>query len=280
MFLTACASLLLLALPGGAAADTHRRATAALKAKNHKLRIELRKARREATTLRAQVGDLTASLTTRTAERDQANTQLTALRRQIASQPSALTQAIEHVRREVVYSELTLQRAGQSYSHGAIVAHAAMSYVVGHVSAPAYGYMNGLLGTRPKATANDVLDKGAGICGHAALTYAAIVKAFGLKVRSVQFYYADGVNNHITDEVHYDGAWHYYDPTWGAFYEDESGHVLSITEARGHPDPQSLLRKDETLLWGWVWDRAGGHPLGLETDPATRVELDRQPFSG
>src|SRR5919198_546420 len=138
----------------------------------------------------------------------------------------------EQVRREVVHSEYVLTEAGVPYQHEAIVAQAALSYVVGHVSAPAYGYMNKTLGIRPQPTAEGVLTVGAGICGHAALTFAAIVKRFKIPVRSVQFYYADGVNNHIADEVFYAGAWHYFDPTWGAVYEDAGGHVLSIDEAR------------------------------------------------
>ena len=70
-------------------------------------------------------------------------------------------------------------RAGVAGSREALIAHAAMSYVVGHVSAPAYGYMNGIQGVRPTPTGDGVLRAGAGICGHAALTFAAIVKRFG-----------------------------------------------------------------------------------------------------
>ena len=69
----------------------------------------------------------------------------------------------------------------------------------------------------PLPTAESALATGSGICGNAALTFAAIVKRFNVLVGSVQFYYADGINNHIADEAYYGGAWHYYDPTWGAF---------------------------------------------------------------
>jgi hypothetical protein len=155
-----------------------------------------------------------------------------------------------------------------------------MGYVVGHVSAPVYGYMNEIMGVRPISTARGVLDAEAGICGHAALTFASIVKRFGLKVRSVQFYYGD--NNHIANEVFYDGEWHYYDPTFGAYYQDGT-RVLSIEEARSHPNPSSLLRYNTTLFWYSVASMADLTSLtdfGMETDPATRVEVDQQLFVG
>ena len=182
---------------------------------------------------------------------------------------------------EVVYTRRILINAGVSYPREALIAHAAMSYVVGHVSAPAYGYMNLIQGIRPVPTPDGVLHAGAGICGHAALTFAAIVKRFGLPVRSVQFYYGAG-DNHIAAEVFYDGAWHYYDPTFGAYYRD-GDRVLSIGEARAHPDPESLLDFNRTLLWYTVASMAGATNLtdfSVETDPETRVEIDRQPFVG
>jgi hypothetical protein len=242
----------------------------------HKVRVQ----RRALADASDQIAALRAALDVRTAERDRALARAAALQGKLAAKRYALELATEQVRREVAHSEYVLREAGVGYEHEAIVALAAMTYVVGHVSAPGYGYMNTSLGVRPEPTAESVLTAGSGICGHAALTFAAIIKRFKLPVRSVQFYYADGVNNHIAAEVYYGGAWHYYDPTWGAFYADATGRVLSIDDARTHPDPESLLQQDGTLLWRSILSMAGVPPLGAETSPDTRVEIDKQPFSG
>ena len=125
--------------------------------------------------------------------------------------PSAFERAVEQVRREVAYSRLVLRWIEAAPSREALIAHATMSYVVGHVSAPDYGYMNVLVGTQPTPTPNGVLEAGSGICGHAALTFAAIVKRFGLPVRRVLLWYENGAG-HTAAEVFYDGAWHYSIP--------------------------------------------------------------------
>ena len=123
----------------------------------------------------------------------------------------------------------------------------------------------------------------AGICGDAALTFAAIGMRFGLDVRSVQFYYGpDGSWNHIADEISYDGGWHYFDPTFGVYYES-AGNVLAIADARAAADPGSLLQQDGTLFWSTVVDQAGDTELSdltFATDPATDVEIGQQPFLG
>jgi transglutaminase-like putative cysteine protease len=276
-------SLILLALvigawttPPAASAASHRADHERVRA----LKSEVRRLTRRVDAQQRALNAAASSVTTRTVERDRALARATTTQAELDSRPSALTAAVEHVRREVVHSEYVLAEASVPYQHEAIVARAAMTYVVGHVSAPAYGYMNKTLGTRPLPTAESVLGAGSGICGHAALTFAAIIKRFKIPVRSVQFYYADGVNNHIAAEVFYDGVWHYYDPTWGALYADARGRVLSIDEARAHPEPDSLLQQDGTLLWRWILSLAGVAPLGGETDPSTRVEIDKQPFSG
>jgi hypothetical protein len=256
-----------------------------LRAQLRKERARSRAARRLHRAADRRAKALSRLLATRTAERDALAVQARDVgierdqaRSQIAALPTAFARAVEQVRREVEYSALILG-PGSPMTREALVAHAAMSYVVGHVSAPGYGYMNFLLNQALSPTAEAALAAGSGICGNAALTFAAIVKHFGLEVRSVQFYYADGVNNHISAEVRYQGEWHYYDPTWGAYYE-QAGRVLSIEEARQHADPRSVLRQNSTLFWRSIQNAAGVAPLGAETDPETRVDIDKQPFPG
>ena len=269
----ALAALVALAVASTPAA-AKRSPVAKLRAQVATLKHKLSHERRHDALLTLHVSGLKQQLAERTAERDRALRQAAGLQAQLISAPSPLAQAVEQVRREVAYGERTLAVAGAPAQRDALVAHAAMTYVVGHVSAPAYGYMNELLGARPVPTADGALGAGAGICGHAALTFAAIVKRLGLPVRSIQFYY--GTNNHIAAEVFYDGGWHYFDPTYGAYYGTPDG-VLSVDEARS--DPGAPLHQNTTLLW-WTVGMMAGYTGLLEfaVDPATRVEIDKQAF--
>jgi hypothetical protein len=261
-----------------AAAKTPQAKVRALKTKVRALRGDLRAQRADLATAAGQNAALAKTLGTLTIERDRARTDAAALRRQIASTPTQLQRAVRLVSNDVEYSEYVLRNAGVTYSRGALIAHAAMEYVDGHVSATAFGYLNELKGTRPEATAEATLASGAGICGYASLTLAAILKRFNLPTRSVQFYYEDG-RNHIAVEVFYDGDWHYYDAYYGTFYEND-GEVLSISEARAHPSPG--LRHQSNQFWFTVALRANLKvaDLSYELSPATRVEIDKQPFSG
>lgn len=266
-------TLALLVMVAPAQAAPSRRTVASLHTRIAQLRAEQQ-------ALRAQVAASQATITVLVRQRDQARAQIATLQAQIAAVPAPLDQAVEQIRREVTYSERFLAAHGVTVPHGQLVSEAAMTYVVGHVTAPAYGYMNEILNVRPAPTANGALSTGAGICGHAALTFAAIIKRLGVPVRSVQFYYGQA-DTHIADETFYDGDWHYYDPTYGAIYVD-GGKVLSITDARGRPDGLSLLEHDRTLLWFQVVSLAGMRSLsdlGFQTAPGTRVELGRQPFA-
>jgi transglutaminase superfamily protein len=187
---------------------------------------------------------------------------------------------VDQVRREVAWG-LT----NSSYSIGALTALSAMNYTVGHVSVGAYGYllMMGLPlpGPAGNPTPNSILGLQAGICGHAALTFAAIVKHFGYPVRSVQFWYTypDGVtpDSHIAAEVFYDGAWHFFDPTFGVFWTDIGGNVESIDDVRTNggtrvADTASFTNLIEDPAWG-------GDASAFVTDPLTRVVIDGQPFN-
>jgi hypothetical protein len=224
------------------------------------------------------------ALATRTVERDTLSQQVAtttserdAAQNQLAAIPTAFERAVSQIRGEVEYADLVIRnQGGTSVPRGQLIAHAAMQYVVGHVSAPAYGYRNVFGGELPQFTAASVLETQAGICGHAALTFAAIVKRFRLPVRSVQFWYPNG-DGHIAAEVYYEGGWHYFDPTFGAYYRD-GNEILSIEAARTRPDGRSLLEYDTTQFWYRTASIAGVEYLSAETEPSTRVEIDKQPF--
>jgi Transglutaminase-like superfamily len=260
---------------------------------NRELRMHLRNmtvarnnAKAELATANGQIGSLQsqnaalqASLRQRTSERDAALAQVASLKAQIAAVPTPLSVAVAQVQREVGYAEW--YPVGAPYSHGRLVAQAAMDYVVGHVSLTAYGYLAVFGGALPGQTPDSVLGKQAGICGHAALAFAAIVKRLGLAARSVQFYFQDPTNNapnsHIAAEVFYDGGWHYFDPTYGLFWTDANGSVLPIADVRGGSGTE---QKDTLAMTNLVQDTHYGDATAFVTDPATVVAIDKQPFTG
>jgi hypothetical protein len=244
-------------------------------------RTRLASSQQQVQSLTAQATQLQATLSQTQAALAASQAQAASLQAKLDAISTPLVVAEEQVRREVAYSEGVLASAGVPYSPGQLVSQAAMDYVVGHVNAPAYGYLTTIAGVGVPALPDPILSAQAGICGHAALTYAAIVRHFGYAVRSVQFYYGPGgAWNHIADEVSYDGAWHYFDPTFGIYYQD-AGEVLSITDARAATEPASLLVQDDSLFWTAVVRQAHNTELSdvsFATDPATTVVIDGQPF--
>ncbi len=182
--------------------------------------------------------------------------------------------ATEQVNQAVIYQEYVLRGRGVGLPHGYLVAMTAMNYVNGHVVAPVYGYHNEL-GTLDVAHArpNDILKYGAGICGSAAWTFAKIVQRFGYQVRSVQFY--NGPDNHIANEVFYDGAWHYFDPTWNEVFAPE-GVPLSMDEARANGGEGAMF--NQTLVWRMTADYVNILPMNFVLDTTTQVVYGAQPF--
>jgi hypothetical protein len=183
--------------------------------------------------------------------------------------PSPLAVAVEQVRREVAYVQGGVPR----YSHGQLIAEAAMDYVAGHVSDTAYGYIAAFGGTVPRPTANISLSAQAGICTGAAVTFAEIVHHFGFAIRSVNFYYDDPPPNNVPDghvavEVAYDGGWHFFDPTFGLFWTDTNGKVLSTSDVRAG---RGSRQKNAAAFTNVFEDAVFGDDSWFITDPATRL---------
>jgi hypothetical protein len=147
-----------------------------------------------------------------------------------------------------------------------------MSYVVGHVSAPQYGYLRDIAHQPLPRTAAEALEMQAGICGNAATTMLAILGRFHIQARRVNIYYSTpdaATNGHTTVEVRYGGLWHWFDPTWGTLYVPPNGpqwHVLSLLQVLGlSPRAQRAARVgDDTLLWSRAV-AAAGHSFGIDT---------------
>lgn len=217
---------------------------------------------------------LQATLQQRTSERDAAlaqvsslQAQASSLQAQLAAIPKPTAVAFQQVQREVGWAMNADPR-----SQGELTALSAMDYVVGHVSAGAYGYLELNDLPLPNSEPDVILGTQAGICGHAAIAFADIMDHFGYSVRSVQFYWtlSDGTaDSHIGVEVQYDGGWHYFDPTFGLYWTDPSGNVLSITDERASA---GVEHKDDVAFTNLIEDPwFGGDDTAFETDPTTTV---------
>jgi transglutaminase superfamily protein len=191
--------------------------------------------------------------------------------RRAQSVPSlAVKSAVEHVRREVEYCDRVLVRAGVDRPRGELIALAALSYTVGHVSAPAYGYLHLIERSQSlPADAETSLRAGAGICGNAVNVFGSIVEALGLEVRRIGIYFCTPLapgNGHSTAEVSYGEGWHWFDPTWGLFFREPGGRVLSLVEALELPAESRAGSRVgfDSLLWHQVV-AAAGPDLAAET---------------
>lgn len=195
-----------------------------------------------------------------------ASARLAAAQARLAAEPSPLAAAVAQVRREVAYVQ-----GGVPYSRGQLVSEAALDYVTGHVSDTAYGYLQMVGGVLPPVRANPALAAQAGICGQAAVAFAAIVSRLGFAARSVQFFYDDPAPDaHVADEVLYDGAWHFFDPTFGLFWTDAGAGILSTADVRAG---LGTLQKNAASLTNVFEDAVYGNDAWFETDPATKVVI-------
>ena len=282
------AGALLLAVASGASGATHRRGS----------RTEVVRLRRQVAKLKERLHAVTttrdrwkaadaaeaASLRSSQEQLGAAQQQIASLQSQVSGlqgqvadlqsrlngAPTQLASAIEQVRREVFWAD-----GGAVSPPGQFVAQAAMDYTVGHVSTAAYGYLE-LVGAPLPPYAEDVnaiLAGEAGICGHAARVYAAIVASFGFPVRSVDFSYVDPdgqLDGHVAVEVSYSGGWHFFDPTFGQFWADSNGDVLSIADVRAG---LGTKQKDAASMTNIVEDAWLGDDTWFETDSSTSVEV-------
>jgi hypothetical protein len=220
--------------------------------------------------LRLELRTLETRLHRVTVERNKARASLARAR----TRP--LEQAIADVRREAEWA----QGGATSHLSGEYVAEAAMDYVIGHVRTGKYGYLEDIGAPLPRylEPVNEILATQTGLCGQAERTFAAIVGALGFRVHAIGFQYFDpngAPDSHAAAEVYYDGAWHFFDPTFGQLWTDAAGNVLSIADIRaGH----GTRLKDNAAFVNLIEDASwGGDYTWFETDPSTVVITRRQP---
>lgn len=181
---------------------------------------------------------------------------------------SPLAVADAQVSHEVAYA-----RGGLPYSRGQLISEAALDYVAGHVSDTAYGYLEVSHAKLPRPTAGRSLGAQAGICTGAAVSFATIVHQFGFAVRSVNFYYDDPPpsstpDGHVAVEVEYGGGWHFFDPTFGQFWTDANGRVLSFADVRAGKGSE---QKNVAAFTNVFEDAVFGDDAWFITDPSTRI---------
>ena len=243
--------------------------------------------------LRVEVTRLQARLRVVTAERDEARSvvlrlehQVTSLLRRVDAVRSPLAIAEEQVGKEVGWSAEALRlgpnATGPAYAPAELTALATMNYVATHVSSTTYAFsippglpLPASLKTLV-ARANAVLAAQAGPCNYHMYAFIAIMLHFGFQVRDVGFAYRDSwtgePGSHVGAEVYYDGAWHFFDPTYDVYWTGPaSGDVLSIDQARSGG---GTLHKNDGLFLNLFEDPLyGGNDTEFETDRATRVSF-------
>lgn len=226
----------------------------------------------EVAELRGQIASLQTDLAHRTNELDVAQKQATALQGKLDAIPTSLLAAEQYLDRVVWAAEAT----DPNRPKGEIVSLEAMNYVAdNHVNLFMRAYLLNHGGLPSLATANDILTAQAGLCGNAEIAFEALVRHFGFDVRRVNFYYDDPASvpdGHTAAEVYYDGAWHFFDPTFSIYWRGAGGGVLDINTVRASGGTE---HKNNDLLFNVIENERD--PLGdgddswFETAPGTLV---------
>ena len=81
-------------------------------------------------------------------------------------------------------------------------------------------------------TEEELIKKGERYCERVARLMCGLCDIAGLPARVI-FHLSGG---HLTNEVWYDGGWHYVDPRFGLFYIDSEGELMSVRDIIRDPD--------------------------------------------
>ncbi len=86
-------------------------------------------------------------------------------------------------------------------------------------------------------SARQIIERGAPHCSNLAFAMAIVCAAGGYPSRTIHT--TDDIqysNTHVAIEIYYGESWHLYDPTYGVFFPNEKGIVMSYKELRLNPD--------------------------------------------
>lgn len=90
----------------------------------------------------------------------------------------------------------------------------------------------------PPNTYLKILEQRRGQCGSSSFVFQGLVKRLGLKTRSVGLFCIPRQNGHVGAEVWYEGAWHFFDPSFGVFFSSNAkvdGPVASYADIEAFP---------------------------------------------
>ena len=110
-------------------------------------------------------------------------------------------------------------------------------------------------------SATKILREGYAICGGMSHVFRVLCRRLGLPARYIgAFYLRPLMGSHAISEVHYDGAWHLFDPTFGLLYYsgeqyDGKGKVASFHEMVLEPERWTPLKVVERP-WTGTYDDA------------------------
>jgi hypothetical protein len=119
-------------------------------------------------------------------------------------------------------------------------------------------------------TGSDVLKENRGICGGMAAAFVALCRRTGLPARKASMYNLSAMGGHAVALVHYDGGWHFFDPTFGTFFYSAdqypaAGQIASLEQLLVDPEPWKMFR-----VTAHPW--SGKYGTAPATEPIQLVE--------
>lgn len=135
---------------------------------------------------------------------------------------AAVATIAAEMRRLVANPHIFSQELPVEYNYGLLV----MEYCQSNLNAVRYDLLSHE-GKAPSAIW-ECLEEQAGICGTQATVFVSVMKALGIRSRSVRVFRHDGSDNHAMAEVYYEGDWHLFDVTWGTIYRKETARPYDL----------------------------------------------------
>lgn len=121
------------------------------------------------------------------------------------------------------------------------------------------------------SNAEQYLATKAGICGGQVMTFREILDRLHVRNRPVEFYMRGRTraenHSHIGAEVFYADKWHFFDITWGTYYQRHDrankrvDDVLSVRDVLAAENAKALAVANHSDLWFQQWTANGLDPF-------------------
>lgn len=191
-----------------------------------------------------------------------------------ASATSSLSEAVERVRIEAEYFNYKFPEAPPEFGY----ALSAMNYTKFHISPYVYDYLK-----KQGEIYNDIeggLYYEAGLCGMHTMVFQAIMDELGIENRYIQCFYIDAdENTHIFPEVSWNGTWHVFDVTAGAYWVNGSNiwDALSFEEVRNCENHLDYIVVNQAALYNRIYDQQGYDTFGYITSDTVEIVYEGEP---